>query len=83
MLHLLIQIRPLTPLNETGCIYLFRYGSIALAAAEPDGLAVLGIFFQIQKERNPIYQSLFEGVNYVNQPKDQEFQQVTINFYGD
>ena len=46
-----------------------RYGSLKKAAAKPDGLAVLGIFFEIQQSDNNQFSDLTAKLAQVTKPK--------------
>ena len=48
--------------------YSFRYGALSAAAAEPDGLAVLGIFFKVQEKDNPVIGPLMDAISIVKTP---------------
>ena len=47
---------------------LCRYGGLGTAAAESDGLAVLGVFFRLQKEDNPVLTPLFDAISVTKTP---------------
>ena len=47
-----------------------RYGSLAKAAAKPDGLAVLGTFFHIQKEDNSVFSDLTKKLQQIQEPHE-------------
>ena len=45
----------------------FRYGDLAGAAAMPDGLAVLGIFFRMADEDNPALGPVMEAARRIKE----------------
>jgi len=47
-----------------------KYGSLAKAAAKPDGLAVLGTFFHIQKEDNSVFSDLTKKLQQIQEPNE-------------
>ena len=50
--------------------FFYRYGSLAKAAAKPDGLAVLGTFFHIQKEDNSVFSDLTKKLQQIQEPHE-------------
>ncbi len=45
-----------------------RYEDLKTAASQPDGLAVLGVFFQVSTKDNPYIDRLINGVLHVKMP---------------
>ena len=61
---------------EIDSISFYRYGSLAKAAAQPDGLAVLGTFYHIQKEENKVWSNFVNQLQQIEEP-----QKIIENFY--
>ena len=56
--------------NIVKTYFFYRYGSLAKAAAKPDGLAVLGTFFHIQKEDNSVFLDLTKKLQQIQEPRE-------------
>ena len=56
--------------KSLSCLFFYRYGSLAKAAAKPDGLAVLGTFFHIQKEDNSVLSDLTKKLQQIQEPNE-------------
>ena len=50
--------------------YTFRYGSLTKAAAKPDGLAVLGTFFQIKENDNEFMSEFTSKLKNFQEPQE-------------
>ena len=50
----------------------FRYGDLAGAAPQPDGLAVLGVLFEMASEDNPKFGPMLEACKRIEEPSSAE-----------
>ncbi|KAK7499074.1 hypothetical protein BaRGS_00009621, partial [Batillaria attramentaria] len=58
------------PLEMHVVNYAEKYGTLAKAMEQPDGLAVLGVLFQISEHDNPAFAPLADALQYIHKAGD-------------